>query len=278
MLRHAVDAPQIAPIRHRYSQIAHGPAEPIDQGWASSSGLGVVRDVKRGHDGYNIGFLGLSPKSYALPGEELAFGSELRTYRVSAAKPLSAIVLAAGQSRRFGGGKLRALWKGRLLLHWAIESALACPVTDVIVVWGGDPLIVPLLPTDPRLKIVECKDHALGMGASLAAGIGSVGSDCAGVFVFLGDMPNVPTNLAAEMAQHLFDGAAAVAPEFAGSRGHPVLLSPALFPSLLALKADQGAGAVLKDLGDGLVLIPAPDDGCLFDIDRPDDLDGPSEP
>jgi CTP:molybdopterin cytidylyltransferase MocA len=41
----------------------------------------------------------------------------------------------------------------------------------------------------------------------------------------------------------------------------------------LTLNGDQGAGGVLKDLGEGLILVPAPDDGCLFDIDRPDDLD-----
>ena len=68
----------------------------------------------------------------------------LRIYRVSAAKPLSALILAAGQSRRFGGGKLRALWNGRPLILWALEAALAAPVTEVILVWGGDPLILPL--------------------------------------------------------------------------------------------------------------------------------------
>jgi CTP:molybdopterin cytidylyltransferase MocA len=40
----------------------------------------------------------------------------------------------------------------------------------------------------------------------------------------------------------------------------------------LTLTGDQGAGTVLKDLGDSLILVPAPDDGCLFDIDRLDDL------
>jgi molybdenum cofactor cytidylyltransferase len=76
------------------------------------------------------------------------------------------------------------------------------------------------------------------------------------------------------MAKALAGQVKAVAPEFDGQRGHPVLLSAALFPKLLTLNGDQGAGVVLKDLGDGLTLVPAPDDGCLFDIDRPDDLDG----
>ena len=192
---------------------------------------------------------------------------------MSAAKPLSALILAAGQSRRFGGGKLRAPWKGRPLILWALEAALAAPVFEVILVWGGDPLILPLLPSDPRLKIVHCEDHLQGMGTSLAAGLRATDPTSAGVYVFLGDMPRVPAALTFAMAKALEGQVKAVAPEYDGQRGHPVLLSVVLFPKLLTLNGDQGAGAVLKDLGEGLTLLSTPDDGCLFDIDRPDDLD-----
>jgi molybdenum cofactor cytidylyltransferase len=197
---------------------------------------------------------------------------------VRADKPLSAILLAAGLSRRFGGGKLRALWKGRPMVLSALEAALSAPVTEVILVWGGDPLILPLLPTDPRLKIIFCQDHLSGMGASLAAGIGALDPRSTGTYVFLGDMPRVPRSLSHEMAQILATNGSiqAAAPQFEGQRGHPVLLSSGLFPRLRALTGDQGAGAVLKDLGEALVLLQAPDDGCLFDIDRPDDLDSAS--
>lgn len=192
---------------------------------------------------------------------------------MSAAKPLSALILAAGQSRRFGGGKLRALWNGRPLILWALEAALAAPVTEVILVWGGDPLILPLLPPDPRLKTIHCEDHLQGMGASLAAGLAAIDPNSAGAYIFLGDMPRVPILLMATMAEALSGQVQAIAPQFDKKRGHPVLLSAALFPKLLTLKGDQGAGGVLKDLGEGLILVPAPDDGCLFDVDRPDDLD-----
>ena len=123
----------------------------------------------------------------------------LRIYRVSAAKPLSALILAAGQSRRFGGGKLRALWNGRPLILWALEAALAAPVTEVILVWGGDPLILPLLPPDPRLKTVHCEDHLQGMGASLAAGLAAIDPNSAGAYIFLGDMPRVPIMLMVDL-------------------------------------------------------------------------------
>jgi molybdenum cofactor cytidylyltransferase len=145
-------------------------------------------------------------------------------------------------------------------------------VSEVVLVWGGDPLILDLLPQDPRLKTLECRDHALGMGESLSAGLEALDPDSDGTFVFLGDMPQVPVGLTGALAQAVAGGAVAAAPSFNGKRGHPVLISSSLFRALSALRGDQGAGPVLAGLGTGLVLIPAPDDGCLFDIDRPEDL------
>ena len=74
------------------------------------------------------------------------------------------------------------------------------------------------------------------------------------------------------LAQAVLGGAAAAAPQFDGRRGHPVLFTAALYPRLLALSGDRGAASVLQSLGDTLALVDAPDDGVLFDVDRPSDL------
>ena len=184
----------------------------------------------------------------------------------------SAIVLAAGHSSRFGGGKLRALYRTRPVIDWVLDAALAAPVAQVVVVWGGDPLIGEGLPKNPRLKSLLAVDHALGMGASLAAGLGGIDPQSQGVLVFLGDMPRVPALVIPDLMAAVQNGAMAAAPSFNGRRGHPVLIGQSLFARLLSLGGDQGAGKILDQLGTQLCLIPAPDDGCLFDIDRPEDL------
>lgn len=184
----------------------------------------------------------------------------------------SAIVLAAGQSSRFGGGKLRAVYKEKPLLDWVLDAALACPVAEVVVVWGGDPEIAINLPTDGRTKPVWAPDHALGIGASLGEGLRALNPQSQGVLVFLGDMPRVPISLAKDMIAAIGQGALAAAPVFDGRRGHPVLISSSLYDQISNLGGDQGAGRILDQLGEKLALIKAPDDGCLFDIDRPGDL------
>ena len=74
------------------------------------------------------------------------------------------------------------------------------------------------------------------------------------------------------LAVALADGAMAAAPTFDDRRGHPVLFSASLYPRLAMLDGDRGAAQVLATIGSGLALVEAPDDGVLFDVDRPADL------
>ena len=190
------------------------------------------------------------------------------------APALEAIVLAAGAGSRFGGGKLTAAWDAGVLLEGALAAAYAAPVRSVTVVIGSDAEAVAAAARsfDPRTLIVHAAEHAEGMGASLRAGIASLPLDADGVFIFLGDMPRVPAQVLPRMAQALRDGALAAAPVWQGRRGNPVLIDRTLFPQLLALTGDAGARGVLQGLGDRLALVESPDDGVLFDVDTPQDL------
>ncbi len=188
-------------------------------------------------------------------------------------------MLAAGEGARFGGGKLLAPWNGGVLLDGALASAFAAPVRRVSVVWGADASVAEAAESfalksgdQARLTLVYSPYHAQGLSRSLAAGIASLAADCLGAFVFLGDMPRAPVALSSRMAMTLAAGAVAVAPIFEGRRGHPVLFDQSLFAALQNLTGDRGAGDLLNSLGDRLALIESPDDGVLYDVDRPEDL------
>lgn len=179
---------------------------------------------------------------------------------------LAAIVLAAGAGRRFGGGKLSALFRGEPLIAHAIRAARAAPVERVIVVcppgldiggWPGTPSVEALRIASPELS------------ASLKAGIAAA-QGCDGAFVFLGDMPLVPHEMAASLASMLDANFAAV-PRHGGKSGHPVLLSACAFPEIAGLTGDQGAGPLLKARAD-VAFLDWPDNGVLIDVDRVEDL------
>jgi molybdenum cofactor cytidylyltransferase len=179
---------------------------------------------------------------------------------------LAAIVLAAGAGSRFGGGKMNAAFRGEPLVHHAVRAARAAPVERVIVVarpevdvgdWRGAP------------EVVRVRIESDAISASLKAGIAAAeGFD--GAFVFLGDMPLVPHDLAGRLTSILGDSIAAV-PRHAGKNGHPVLFSAQAFPALTALEGDQGAGAMLKSRRD-IAFDECPVATIFLDVDRAEDI------
>jgi len=188
-------------------------------------------------------------------------------------------VLAGGAGARFGGGKLVAPWRGGALIEGALAAAFAAPVRSVVVLTGADTRVEAVARAfaeragqTARLRMVHCPDHAEGMGATLRAGVAALQADAAGAYVFLGDMPLIPTSVLPALAAAVGAGAPAAAPRFEGQRGHPVLFAATLFPQLLALTGDEGARAVLRALGDRLALVQIDDAGVLFDVDQPSDL------
>jgi molybdenum cofactor cytidylyltransferase len=181
---------------------------------------------------------------------------------------LWALVLAAGAGSRFGGHKLRAPWGEGRLIDAALAAAKSAPVEGVILLHRpGDALT-----DDSEVRRVEVADWAEGMAASLRAGIAALPPDCRGAYVFLGDMPRIPTAVLQPLAQAVLDGAPAAAPTWRGRVGHPVLFSSVMFPALIALTGDRGGRGVIEALSDRLARIEAPDDGVLFDVDLPDQL------
>lgn len=188
----------------------------------------------------------------------------------------AAIVLAAGEGRRFGGGKLLADWRGRPLAVAAAESALGARVDEVRIVLGGDGEAVraaleTALPG--RLLYVESPDWREGQSASLRAGLASLSVGMDRVALFLADMPLTPAGLADALMDAVSGDRPAARPVGPAGPGHPVALHLSLRNQLMALRGDRGAGPLLAGMKDRLIELPTDDPGATYDIDRPDDLE-----
>ena len=176
-----------------------------------------------------------------------------------------AAVLAAGDGSRFGGPKLRAGLRGRPLVTWVLEAALAAGLDETVVITGGEDLS-DLVPAG--VTIVDNPDWADGQATSVQVAVRhaeACGHDA--VVIGLGDSPMVP----AEAWRAVADGdAPIVTAEFEGARRPPVRLAREVWP-LLPTDGDEGARVLLQGRPDLVSAVPCA--GDPRDVDTEGDLE-----
>lgn len=188
------------------------------------------------------------------------------------AERVAAVILAAGESRRYGGLKLLATLAGKPLLQHVLDAANRSMLSDVVLVVGHSADEVLAAVRLDRARTVRNESYAEGQSTSLRAGLRAVGEADAAV-VLLGDQPRVtPTLLDALVVRQRASGSAAVVSSWRGRRSPPTLLHRDLWPALAALSGDVGAREVLAGRDDVEVLEVDERLGSLEDVDRPEDL------
>jgi len=166
---------------------------------------------------------------------------------------VSAVVLAAGASSRFGSPKQR------LLLGPVLERVRrARSIDEIVVVIGAHDV-----ETDARF--VRCADWERGPGASLRCGLAELSPDAEAAVVVLADGPMLAPEAIDRVVAAWREGAGeVVAASYGGDRGHPVVLGRGAWAQI----PDEGARALEP------VLVPCDDLGAPGDIDVPDDFRG----
>ncbi|WP_126174044.1 nucleotidyltransferase family protein [Altericroceibacterium xinjiangense] len=180
--------------------------------------------------------------------------------------PLLTIMLAAGQARRFGGGKLDAMCGGRRVGEWVIDAVAQSGLPAGMAVTGPD--APQFLVAHPEWQRIVNPAPEAGLGSSLSlAARAAIANRAEGMLVLLADMPLLDP----EFLRKVSESPAPAATRYpGGGPGVPALIPRRLFPELAILDGERGAAPVLA-ADPALVLLDAPDP-MLIDIDRPVDL------
>lgn len=181
-------------------------------------------------------------------------------------KRVSAIVLAAGASRRLGAPKQLARLEGEPLVRRAARAALASRCERTVVVIGCQAQQVRAALAGLDVTLAECPDWEQGIAASIRAGVSALDMRADGALLLLGDQPRVDAALLDALLDVFeADGIERAACAYAGSLGVPAVFGRRYFGALQALRGDRGARALLEPAGPDLARIAS--DAPLADLD-----------
>jgi molybdenum cofactor cytidylyltransferase/nicotine blue oxidoreductase len=179
---------------------------------------------------------------------------------------VGALVLAAGEGRRFGGTKQLAELDGRPLLSYALGAVAGITPRVVVLGHAADEILaaVDLQGAEP----VVCAGWAEGQAASLRCGITALG-DVSAAVITLGDQPFITPQVIAAVVDRLA-GHDAVRATYDGRPGHPVVLARPLLDRVHELRGDAGFRDLLS--GPGVRLFEAAHLCDPTDIDTREEL------
>ncbi len=185
---------------------------------------------------------------------------------------VATLIMAAGESSRFGSCKQLTCVNGHPLLQHSIDQANAFCPGQVFVVSGAwqHEISTALEKGDVRnARLLYYPDWAQGLGSSIAHGVTALSEvvDC--LLIVLADQIAVTTEDFLGLYGH-FTGENIVCGLYAGRRGVPALFGRNHFVKLKTLHGDRGAKALLYD--QHIHVVEYPLEHAIIDIDTPEDV------
>ena len=183
------------------------------------------------------------------------------------------ILLAAGESKRFGQPKQLLDWKGKPFVRHVAETALHAGLSPVIVVTGSNAEQVEKAVTRLDVTIVRNENWQGGQSASIAAGVKALPKNTGASIFLLADQPQIPVEILRALVEtHAQNLPAILAPlVLEEKRANPVLFDRVAFPDLLQLTGDVGGRALFGKYK--VEYLPWHDEALLLDVDTPEDYE-----
>jgi len=159
---------------------------------------------------------------------------------------ISAILLAAGQSKRMNGeNKLVKKIQNLPLINHSVKNILASSIDELIIVLGHQEKIIKnLIENNKKIKFVFNKNFESGMASSIITGLNSLSENTENFFVCLGDMPMVDKNIYNQLIANK-KNKEIIVPIYKNEQGNPVLFSKSMKKEIMTIKGDAGAKKIL---------------------------------
>lgn len=185
-----------------------------------------------------------------------------------------AIVLAAGKSTRMKQQKLLMPFNGQTIIETIIQKIFPVLESNIIVVLGSH--CNEIRQKINKLQVKSCfnKDFENGMLSSVIYGFGALPEDAEAAMVFLGDQPQISTDVIQKVAKAWKQSdKGIIIPTFNGRRGHPVLIGIKYKSKIRELDPSKGLRQLMVENPDDISEVELGQSEILRDIDTPEDYE-----
>jgi len=187
---------------------------------------------------------------------------------------VSAILLAAGESRRMGAlNKLTLPVAGVPLLRHTVSTLLDSQLGEIVVVVGHDQQTAQTLLGDLPLRLVGNERYAEGQMTSVYRGMEALREPCDGVMVCLSDQPLLTVEDINRLVHAFLQRCptSVLVPTWQGQRGNPVILAYEHRDAILGGARNLGCKRLIENNPELVTPLEMDNDHVLFDLDTPED-------
>jgi molybdenum cofactor cytidylyltransferase len=185
---------------------------------------------------------------------------------------ISAILLAAGQSRRMGTFKQLLPFGGKTFVECCVDNLLGSGVTDVLVVTGHNSSEVIAAVADRRVRFAFNPDYERGMASSIKRGIEAMLPNAQAALIALVDQPQIGSDIVDLLISRYRQQRAVITmPAYSGKGGHPILIDMSLREEVLGMDLELGLRQVLQAHNHETDRVELCREEVLTDFDYPED-------
>ena len=183
---------------------------------------------------------------------------------------VSAILTAAGESRRMGRPKPLLPWRGMTLVEHQIGALLDGGVSEVVVVVGHEADAVAAQVSGTGARYVVNPDYLQGKTTSIKAGLRAISADADAILLLAVDQPRTASIVAEVVTAHVSGNALITSPRYEGHGGHPLIFDASLRDELARISEEkQGIREVFQAHRDGVQEYALDDPMIRLDLNTP---------
>ena len=184
---------------------------------------------------------------------------------------ISAILLAAGQSKRMQGqNKLLKKYKKKYLINHILNTLVKSKVKNIFLVLGFQNLKVrKIIIKSEKIKCIYNKKYKSGLSSSIQTGLKKISKKNIGFLIVHADMPLVSKRIINVLCSAVKNKNKEIfVPVYKKKLGNPLAFKYSMIKSLQKIKGDRGAKKIIKTNKSKIKFIKLNSKSILIDFDQ----------